>query len=190
MKNSPRQIIHRALRFGCINGKYRDQIDFSFEKLEQNIATLKNIDEVCKKVSRYDTELSGVRRDFREYMQDIMARHIEALEDDFSFPESFAVFFEFVKYIREQIAAEEFSQEELQSCIDMLLSFDQVYGILDLSLFEEEEDIPEEIITLASQRQEAKDAKNYTRADEIRNELTLLGYVVKDTKEGSIVERI
>ena len=103
-----------------------------------------------------------------------MTRHIEALEDDFSFPESFAVFFEFVKYVREQLASEALSHEEQNACIDMLLSFDQVYGILDRVLFEEEADIPDEIIALAQTRQEAKDDKNYQRADEIRDELMTL----------------
>jgi len=40
-----------------------------------------------------------VRPEFRDYMQEIMGRFLEALEDDFSFPEAFAVFFEFTKYI-------------------------------------------------------------------------------------------
>ena len=182
--------LYRAIRLSFINGKYRDQIDFSFSKLEQNVKTLENIDELCKKLSRYETELSWVRREFRDYLQEIMTRHIEALEDDFSFPESFAVFFEFLKYVREELASEALSEQERQSCIDMLLSFHQVYGILDLTLFEEEEEIPAEIIALAHERQEAKDAKNFSHADEIRDELTKLGYVVRDTKEGSVVERM
>lgn len=119
-----------------------------------------------------------------------MTRHIEALEDDFAFPESFAVFFEFLKYVREELASEALSEPERQSCIDILLSFHQVYGILDLTLFGEEEEIPAEIIALANERQEAKDTKNFSRADEIRAELTKLGYVIRDTKEGSVVERI
>ena len=44
-------------------------------------------------------EFSGVRPEFRDKMQEFMTRYIEALEDDFSFPEVFGAFFEFQKYV-------------------------------------------------------------------------------------------
>ena len=124
-------------------------------------------------------------------MQDIMARYIAALEDDFAMSEALAVFFEFQKYIASEIASGQLSDSEQRSTLDMYESFNQVFALFDFNLLEGlDADIPEEIIALATQRQEAKDEKNYQRADEIRNELAKLGYVVKDTKEGSVVERM
>lgn len=123
-------------------------------------------------------------------LQEFMQRYIEALEDDFAFPEALGVFFEFQKFFAADIASGELTREEQNACVDMYLSFNQVFGILDLDTFEEEADIPAEIIVLAQERQEAKDAKNFAQADEIRTKLARLGYVVRDTKEGSVVERI
>lgn len=96
--------LYRAVRLAFLNGKYREQINFSFDKIEQNINTLKNLDEVCKRLSRYESEYTGVRNEFREYMQDIMARYIEALEEDFSFPEALAIIFEFSKYVQTELS--------------------------------------------------------------------------------------
>lgn len=132
-----------------------------------------------------------MRNEFREYMQDIMARYIEALEDDFSMSEALAVFYEFQKYIASEVVSGQLSDSEQKSALDMYQSFNQVFVLFDFEALEKlDEDIPADIIALATQRQEAKDNKNYQRADEIRDELTKLGYVVKDTKEGSVVERI
>jgi len=41
-----------------MNGLYREQINFSFEKLEQNIKTIGNIDNTCKNLIRYEAEFS------------------------------------------------------------------------------------------------------------------------------------
>ena len=184
-------VLYRALRLSFFAGKYREQIDFSFEKLEQNIKTIQNIDKELKKLSLYESEYEWVRNEFREYMQDIMTRYIAALEDDFSMSEALAVFYEFQKYITSEIVSAQLSDSEQRSALDMYQNFHQVFAIFDFEALEKlDEDIPEDIITLATQRQEAKDDKNYARADEIRDELAKLWYIVKDTKEGSVVERV
>lgn len=185
------RVLYRALRLSFFAGKYREQIDFSFEKLEQNIKAIQNIDKELRKLYLYESEYEGVRNEFREYMQDIMARYIEALEDDFAMSEALAVFYEFQKYMATEIASQELSDSEQRSALDMYRSFNQVFQILDFeALAWLDEDIPEEIIALATERQEAKDDKNYQRADEIRDELAQLWYAIKDTKEGSVVERV
>ena len=50
--------LYRAIRLSFLSGRYRDQIDFSFVKLEQNIKTLENIDTNCKKLARYEAQYS------------------------------------------------------------------------------------------------------------------------------------
>ena len=45
-------------------------------------------------------------------------------------------------------------------------------------------DAPEEVVKLAESRKEAKKAKNYTLADEIRGQIAALGYTVVDVPGG------
>ncbi len=184
--------LYRAVRFGFINGKYRDQIDFSFGKLEQNLKTIENIDTACKKLVRFAPEFSGVRPEFREQMQEFMQRYIEALEDDFSFPEAFWVFFEFQKYILWDISSWVMTSDEQQSSVDMYLSFNEVFDLLDLEIFEwwEDEEIPKDILEKAKARDNAKKEKNYELSDTLRDEIIALGYSVSDTQEGTVVERL
>jgi cysteinyl-tRNA synthetase len=77
-----------------------------------------------------------VRPEFRDYMQEIMSRYLEALEDDFSFPEAYAIFFEFIKYINAQIAEKLFTLDEVRGCVDMLMSFNEIFAIIDIEIFE------------------------------------------------------
>lgn len=63
-----------------------------------------------------------------------------------------------------------------------------VMGVLDWGILEEST-IPDSIIALAQARTEAKKNKDYARADEIRKEIEWLGYVITDSKDGTILEK-
>lgn len=189
--NQPK--LHRAVRLWFINGKYRDQIDFSFGKLEQNIKTLENIDSICKRLTRYMAEYSGVRPEFRDYMQEVIQDYTAALENDFSFSEAFAIISNFWKYVSSELAESRLTRDEQNACVDMYMQFNEVFNILDLSIFEsshENQEIPEYIVQKAKQRDQAKSDKNYELSDSLRDEIIAAGYVVTDTKQGTVVEKL
>ena len=76
--------------------------------------------------------------------------------------------------------------------LSLLYSMDKVLG-LDLDKIEakkEEKVGGEEEWKLVEERKQAKAEKNYQRADEIRKELEERGYVVKDTPQGPILQKI
>jgi cysteinyl-tRNA synthetase len=182
--------LYRGIRLSFLNGKYRDQIDFSFPKLEQNIKTIENIDTNCKKLARYEAEYSWFRRVFREQLQVFIQDFILALEDDFSFSEALAVFFEFQKYFLPDIQSGELTSDEQNACVDMYLSFNQVFAILDINTFEPEEEVPEDILKILEERNIAKSQKSFEQADRLRDELFKFGYKIIDSKDGSSVERV
>jgi len=179
----------RAVRMWFINGLYREQINFSFQKLEQNVKTLENIDETCKRLVRYMAEFSGVRPEFRNYMQEVIQGYAQALEDDFAFPEAFAILFDFQSYISKEISENTLTVDEQNAAVDMYMQFNQVFNILDVSIFEWGEDIPEDILQKAIARDEAKIEKNYALSDSLRDEIVAAGYKVIDTKQGTVVEK-
>ena len=67
-----------------------------------------------------------------------------------------------------------------------MFSFDKVLGVLE----EKEEAIPEEIMELVKQREEARKNKDFAKSDELRDQIKKKGYVVEDKKEGVRVKRI
>ena len=70
----------------------------------------------------------------------------------------------------------------------LLSKFDKVLGI-KIEKEEKSEEIPEEILKLVEQRKIAREEKNWEESDRIRDEISNLGYNIKDTKNGVEIER-
>jgi len=186
------EMLYRAIRLNFLGWKYRDQIDLSFDKLEANINTLQWLDETIKNlivaVKLPEHELDGVSREFRDYTQDVIQRYIAALEDDFAIPEALAIVFEFQKFVNTNVSQGNFSLEELNSCLDMFQTFDQVLAIFKFDF--EQAEIPAEIEKKLADRNAAKADKDFETADKLRDEITGAGYKIIDSREGSRLEVI
>ena len=181
-------VLYRAVRLSFMNGNYRETIDFSFEKLKQLLNTIKNVDTSYRSVVSYTTDIEGTRKEFSGTLQEYITWYIEALENDFSIPLALASFFEFQKYTSGQVHAWELSKDERQSVIDMYHTFNQVLGIVDTQIASDQQ-IPQEILDMSEQRDEAKKQKDYNRADILRSEIESQGYTVKDSREGTTIEK-
>ena len=102
------------------------------------------------------------------------------LNDDFNTADAISAVFELVKYAN-TTASGESSKEYLESVLGLIVKLTDVLGLI---VEKEEEMLAEEIETLIEERQAARKAKNFQRADEIRNELLEKGIILEDTREG------
>ncbi len=185
------RVLYRAIRLSFINGNYRDSIDFSFDKLRQLITTIQNIDKSVQKIQNYVPEVKWARKDFSAELQVFIQSYIEALEDDFSIPEALWVFFDFQKYVLSELRDKNMSKEEQESTLSLYETFHQVLGIVDLEQqkLNKLTDIPKNITKKLEQRNIAKKDKDFETADTIRDELLEQWYVIRDTREGSFLEK-
>ena len=187
-----RDVLHRAIRLSFINWKYRDSIDFSFEKLEAFFKTIAWIDETIKLIGREleksESDLVWITREYRDYTQHIIAEYIECLEDDFNIPEALAVMFKFQKFANSNIKDWLLSHEEMSSILDMFSTFNQVFWIIKFDF--ETSEIPADIISKFEARNNAKKDKNFEEADKLRWELEKAWYKIIDDRDWSRVEKI
>ncbi|MCP4522592.1 MAG: cysteine--tRNA ligase [Candidatus Gracilibacteria bacterium] len=187
-------LLYRAIRLGYMNAKYKDSVDFSFDKIEANINTVKKIDESLKNLSRSiqvgDKKPVGISRDFRNEMQIIVSEYMQRLEDDINMPEALAEFHSFVKFTNTGIADGTFALEEEMALMDMFETFNSVLGIIDFDILENSVVIADDILDLLDDRNKAKLDKNFELADSIRDTLTQKGYKIIDGREGSVLEKI
>ena len=102
------------------------------------------------------------------------------MDDDFNTADALAAVFELVKFINTS-ADENSSREYLQNLLDRLRTLTDVLGLI---VDKEEELLDEEIEKLIEERQAARKAKDFKRADEIRDELAAKGIILEDTREG------
>ena len=104
------------------------------------------------------------------------------MDDDLNTADAISAVFELVTAINTAVkdgASKEFAQKSL----DTLMELATVLGLLQQE-FEEEVVIDDELQALIDERQEARKAKNFARADEIRDELKARGLILKDTPQG------
>jgi len=192
-ENISKSVLYRAIRLSFITWKYRESIDFSFEKLESSIKVIVKIDETIKNIT-YSLESSKdwwISRDFREYMQEIIFEYISYLEDDFNITESIALFHSFIKFTNTWISNKDFSTEELESILDMFETFNQVFAIIDFDILDNlKQEIPENILEKFENRNKAKIWKDFALADSLRDELLTLWYKIVDSRDWTRVEKI
>ena len=116
--------------------------------------------------------------DYDDYIGRISIGRVERGSIDLNMPVAMSVVWDVIKNPKKS--------KKLQN---LLLKFDEVLG-LDLKNYQKQENVlPEEIENLVQERNEARKNKNWADSDRIRDLLTEKGYIVKDSKEGAIVEK-
>ncbi len=198
------QLIYRGFRLMALQNQYRENFNFTFERLTGAINTIKWLDEMMKRLGRYLTTLPetdplrnshgkmkfhDIAREFRENQQAYMQEFLEHIENDFDTNMAMTTIFEYQSYVNSGIDESLFSREETKSLIDLLRSWDEVVAIFDLSLLESEA-IPEEIASLVTERLSLKLQKKYWEADVLKERLLKMGWSITDTKDGTHAEKI
>ena len=103
-----------------------------------------------------------------------------AMDDDFNTADAIAAIFDLVKFANTTASAES-SKEYLKKLFDLIVKLGDVLGLI---LDKEEELLDADIEKLIEERQAARKAKDFARADAIRDELLAKGIILKDTREG------
>jgi len=168
-----------AFRYLVLTTHYRKKLNFSWESLKAADNALKKLYREMKKFSCHPEHNEGSRdlsvssqNDMNKYQE----KFLEAINDDMNTPEALAQVWELIK-----------SDEKDEEKFATLLDFDKVLG-LQLDKVREEE-IPTEILELAKKMDQARDNKDYEVADKLRVEIGEHGYIVKNTIDGSQVEK-
>ena len=165
-------------RYFCLGGHYRTQLKFSYEALDHAKSARERLNSMVAELKAKAKPESIISEKAESYKDSFFA----ALFNDLRCPEALAVMW---KMLKDNSITE---GEKLS----LLYSMDKVLG-LDLDKIEakkEEKVGGEEEWKLVEERKQAKAEKNYQRADEIRKELEERGYVVKDTPQGPILQKI
>lgn len=102
------------------------------------------------------------------------------MDDDFNTADAISAIFEMVKYVNTNISGEN-SKSFIQTVLDKMVNLCDVLGII---VDKKEEILAEDIEKMIEDRQAARKAKDFKKADEIRDALLAKGIVLEDTREG------
>jgi len=180
-----------AIRFFILSSHYRSPTDFSEAALEAASKGLERLYGAVKLVrDRLDTaENSGADAAFQRVMDEHKARFIEAMDDDFNTPQALAVLFDLTRDVNTLLNSEEpVSRGTLEAIDDLYRELGgDVLGIIPDQLPEEagaglEDALVQILIDL---RQEFRQAKDWAKADAIRDRLAEVGIALEDGPDGT-----
>lgn len=174
-----------TIRFFILQAHYRGTLDFSNEALQ---AAEKGYQRLMKGLETVE-KLKTSKEDTTELDVDALKQKCyDALNDDFNSPILIANLFDLVKVINSVASGNLLAtQSKIDAMKDLLSAF--FVDVLGLKVEEsnsaETDDKTASLIDLLlNMRIEAKNNKEWATADKIRDEVTKLGVVIKDTKDG------
>ena len=167
-------------RFFCLQSHYRKSLVFSYENLDNAVVAYNKI------TSRVATFLKGEQGEIEQDKYDeLMTAFKEALNNDLNTSLAITV----VHYVLKADASN-------ATKLALLKEFDKVLGIGLIEnaqkILENEdkgEELPAEVADLAAQRAEARKAKNFALADELRDKITSMGYIIEETRQGTTIKK-
>ena len=166
-------------RFFCLQSHYRKSLVFSWENLDNAKTTFNKL---IAKIAPIAAEPSG-DIDQAEYDR-LMQNFNDAMGNDINTAQSITCLYDVLK-----------SKASNATRLALISEFDKVLG-LDLikkaqeSNSSDESDVPAEVMELVEKRKEARKAKDFALADQIRDQITALGYEVRETRQGTEINKI
>ncbi|MBQ8151274.1 MAG: class I tRNA ligase family protein, partial [Firmicutes bacterium] len=180
-----------VLRFLILSGHYRGPIDFNPDILTQSQNGLKRMrnakNNLKHLIASGEGQMTETEKEALAGYEQYREKFIKAMDDDLNTADAIAAVFELITAINTAVkdgASKEFAQKSL----DFLMELATVLGLLQQEVTEKVE-IDPELQALIDERQAARKAKNFARADEIRDQLKAQGITLKDTPQGVQVVR-
>ena len=175
----------QILRFFMLSAHYRSPLNFSAELMEASKSGLERIVNAADSLKFFmgnakTEEMTEKEKVAFEKTEEFVKAFESAMEDDFNTADAVASVFDLVKYSNTTASADS-SKEYLQKLLKLLVRLTEVLGLI---VDRKEEMLDGEIEKLIEERQTARKAKDFARADAIRDELLQKGIILKDTREG------
>lgn len=176
-----------AIRYLLLSSNYRQQLNFtedgiiaaqnSIDRLNDFISKLKNFskgkifskDEMPKINQKINSLIKNAKNDFEK-----------AMDDDINISEALAVIFDFIREVNSLIDRKELSKNDAKKILGLMKQFDSVLGVMNFR----EEKLDSGIKKLIDEREQARNEKDFEKADRIRGELFKKGILLEDTGEG------
>ena len=174
-----------VMRFFLLSGHYRSPINFSQELMDQaknGLARMRNcMSNLNHLIETGSGSMTEAEAEALKGLESYREKFIAAMEDDLNTADAISAVFELVRDINTAVK-DGASKEFAERCKSLLDELTAVLGLLRHT--DDGEEVDDEVQKLVAERQEARKAKNFARADEIRDLLKARGITLKDTPQG------
>lgn len=170
----------QVIRFFMLSAHYRSPLNFSAELVEASKNGLERILTAVDRLKSINGIDGDVDKSVADEMDAFVKKYEDAMDDDLNTADAISVIFELVKYANVNV-----TEESSKATVELVLNtIEKLCDILGIITEKKEEVLDSDIEALIEERQAARKAKNFARADEIRDQLSSMGIILEDTREG------
>lgn len=190
----------RAFRYLVVSSQYRSALAFTDQCFKSAKSTVKRLDALKKRLQNADGN-GGEER-----ISDVIVRASKdfslAMDDDFNTPRAAAAMFSLVNASEKMLKAKEMNVHAAESVLRCLDDMDKVFGIFYTPTMPtgnsdprpgstaQVEVPPPHLLELLDERAEARKAKDFARADQIRDKILTEGFSIVDTPQGATLQSL
>ncbi len=180
----------KEVRWALIGTHYRSKLNFNLGLCDQARSTLKKFADFFGRLKALPQGTAG-KEEAAGLAADADKKFADAIGDDLNIAEALSAVFTLERAVNTALASNSFQSEAGGVILEQFRRFDRVLAVFDVdaAASEEAEDVPAGIMALAQKRIEARKAKDFKTADEIRDSLKAQGWVIIDTPQGMKVKK-
>ena len=170
----------QVIRFFMLSAHYRSPLNFSADLVEASKNGLERILTAVDRLKSISGTEGEVDKAVADEMDAFVKKYEAAMDDDLNTADAISVIFELVKYANVNV-----TEESTKATVELVLNtVTKLCDILGIITEKKKEILDSDIEALIEERQSARKAKNFARADEIRDQLSDMGIILDDTREG------
>lgn len=175
----------QVLRFFMLSAHYRSPLNFSREIMESSKNALERMVTAVTNLKHLSANaqipsITSGEQELLKEMEGYRRKFEEAMDDDLNTADAVSAIFELVKFANTN-AKEDSSKEFVDKIKEEIISLSDILGLL---VDKKEESLDDEIERLIQERQAARKARDFKKADSIRDQLLAQGIILEDTREG------
>ena len=174
-----------VLRFFMISVHYRSPINYNIERVEAARSGLERIRNSYQALIEREAVATNLVDDtnYLEQIEQVLEQFEKVMDDDFNTANAITAWYDLVKLTNKYMLEDNTSTQVIQRFKEVFQIFSDVLGI-PLTSQKDEQLLDEEIEKLIEERNEARKAKDFARADEIRDQLKAQNIILEDTPQG------
>lgn len=165
----------RAYRLLVLQSHYRSPMEVTKSTIAQARQGIARLDSFARRTK----DLEIVPAD-----AEALAKFQELMDEDLNTPGAVTLLFQLVRRANQALDTEDFS-----SAAPLAFAVRSIAEAVGLELSETLEEVPEEILRMATEREEARARRDFTRADELRDEITARGWILDDSALDTTIRR-